>query len=295
MKEMSNVSIYDKKLIEKAKTKLKFECLNCVANSLESIQSDYHRENMNFFANFSESEYKDREYIIMSLCDLAVSPYALQYKNYKKEFDLVKKARSEKNAECAVWVADNPISLQYPYHEEDMKLIVNAKSDGIAIALKNVACNEKSLLSGYHSETMSLIACAKSDDIAECISTFACSLQISFNYNNFIDLVATIEIDSIAYDLVGIVKGFSLFNADDYDLNSLQILARVNSEIEANSLFSILYNLNLSLSKKERFEKAVNFARKNHCNLKGINISSLYDDDIMEKRTSKVLKKAKRV
>lgn len=283
-----NNSIYDRQLIEKATTKLKVKCLGIVASSLESIESEHHREDMDFFAHFSENEYKDREYIIENLCDMAASENTLQNNNYRVCFNLVKMAKSAKTAECAYWVADSILS-SYQYQVEDIKLIVHAKSDTIAIALRDCALSEKSLHSGYHSETMQLIFEAKSDDIAKCISAFACYSKIRANYKEFIDLAATIEIDAIAYAFTDMINGFSLFEADKYDLNNLHLLTKVKSKTEAIYLLGILYNLGSPFSRKERFGIAINFALMRQYDLEGIDISEVYNVSIND--TSSIVPK----
>lgn len=294
LEKIKNIFIYDNELIEKAKrskNKLKYNCLNLVAYSIESILSPYHKEDMDFFAEYLEEEYKGKEYILEFLCDIAVTEEALQNENYRDFWNLVKMAKSEKNAECASFTANSILPLHSPYQLEDIKLIINAKTDGIAIALKNIALSERSIKSGYHRETMELISEAKSDSFASCISFFANSSKIPFiNYKDFIDTVAIIEIESISHEYELLVRNFSLFNGDDYDLNGLKIITRIKSETLDKNILDILYSFNSSLPKKKRFEKIVEFV-SNHCNLDNIDISAAYSAAIAEEIPSIVPKK----
>lgn len=296
LEKIKNISIYDNELIEKSKkckNKLKYKCLSLVAYSIDSVLSVHHKEDMKFFAEYSEEEYKDKEYIIEFLCDMATDE-ALQNENYRDFFNLVKTAKTEKNAECASFVANSILPFQSLYQLKDMNLVVNAKTDEIAIDLKNVSLSEMSIHSEYHSETMNLIASAKLDDTSRCISIFACCSKIPFNnYKNFIDVAATIKIDKISYELDSLVNGLSLFNGDDFDLNSLRILAKMKSKIDADFLLNILYSLNSSLSKKERFEKAVNFALMKQCDLKDVDITAACNAAVLAEIPSIVPKKVK--
>ena len=294
LEKIKNIFIYDNELIEKAKrskNKLKYNCLNLVAYSIESILSPYHKEDMDFFAEYSEEEYKGKEYIIEFLCDMAVTEETLQNENYREFWSLMKTAKSAKNAECASFVVNSLPPHESPYELEDVKLIINAKTNGIAIALKNVALSEKSIKSGYHSETMKLIFKTKSDSLASCISFFADSYQISYRkYKDFINAVAAIEIESIAHEYENLVRDFSLFKGNDYDLNGLKIIAKIKSETLDKYILDILYSFDSSLSMKERFEKVVVFV-SNYCDLDSIDVSSAYNAAIAEERPSIVPKK----
>ena len=190
----------DMNLILMAKSVAIAKCLYKLAIFEKSLETNFHKENMELIANAVSDERAlyileaslnvnclNNEKIIRSISSAKTDIIAKHMKElvcddefnkssyYDQDLKLLQNSKTDIISECLKDVALSTESIDSPYHEEDMQLIANAKSDVIASCLADVAMNADSLASPYHKEDMQLIANAKSDAIAMILSEIATS------------------------------------------------------------------------------------------------------------------------
>ena len=100
-------------------------CLEGIAMDKNSLESKYHKEDMNLIANITIKTILIARYSQ----ELACNKNSLESNYHKEDMELISNARSNEIAGCLIDVAMNKNSLESKYHREDMKRLLDAKDD----------------------------------------------------------------------------------------------------------------------------------------------------------------------
>ena len=97
------------------------------------------------------------------LSNVSIDADSLESEYHREDMKLIADAKNDVIANWLSNVAMNANSLESEYHREDMKLIADAKNDVIANCLSRVSMDADSLESEHHIEDMKRLANAKND------------------------------------------------------------------------------------------------------------------------------------